>query len=187
MHPPAGLEGSPFEVLLAFLKLGVSCFGGPIAHIGYFRTELVLRRRWITETAYADLIALCQFLPGPNVVNLSIAFGRRLHGWRGALVAIFGLMAAPVVIIITLGSLYLRFGQIGALRSMFAALAAAAGGLVVATAAQMAVPLIRKTPVTALPIIIAAFVLAGLLRWPLPAVMAVLAPIGLILAWRTRS
>jgi len=175
---------SLFELYLGFAQISVSAFGGALP---FARRILVDQRKWMEPEDFASTLALCQFLPGPNVVNLSIAFGRRLHGWRGALVAIFGLMAAPVVIIITLGSLYLRFGQIGALRSMFAALAAAAGGLVVATAAQMAVPLIRKTPVTALPIIIAAFVLAGLLRWPLPAVMAVLAPIGLILAWRTRS
>ena len=57
--------GSPLEVLVAFGKLGVSCFGGPIAHIGYFRDEFVVRRRWLDEHTYADLVALCQFLPGP--------------------------------------------------------------------------------------------------------------------------
>src|SRR5262245_34094571 len=57
--------GSPFEVLIIFLKLGLSCFGGPIAHIGYFRDEFVVRRHWLDERAYADLVALCQFLPGP--------------------------------------------------------------------------------------------------------------------------
>ena len=57
-------SGSAVEVLLAFAKLGVSCFGGPIAHIGYFRQEFVVRRRWLDEHAYADLVALCQFLPG---------------------------------------------------------------------------------------------------------------------------
>jgi chromate transporter len=56
---------SPLEVLLVFLKLGVTCFGGPIAHIGYFHDEFVIRRRWIDEQAYADLVGLCQFLPGP--------------------------------------------------------------------------------------------------------------------------
>ena len=57
--------GSPLEVLFAFGKLGITCFGGPIAHIGYFRDEFVVRRRWLDEHAYADLVALCQFLPGP--------------------------------------------------------------------------------------------------------------------------
>ena len=57
--------GSPLEVLRAFLKLGVSSFGGPIAHLGYFRDEFVTRRGWLSERSYADLVALCQFLPGP--------------------------------------------------------------------------------------------------------------------------
>ena len=57
--------GSPLEVLCVFLKLGLTCFGGPIAHIGYFRAEFVERRKWLSERAYADLVALSQFLPGP--------------------------------------------------------------------------------------------------------------------------
>ena len=58
-------KGSPGEVLRVFPKLGLTSFGGPIAHLGYFRDELVLRRKWLDEAAYADLVALCQFLPGP--------------------------------------------------------------------------------------------------------------------------
>ena len=60
------IQGSPLEVLRIFLKLGLTCFGGPVAHIGYFRDEFVLRRKWIDEHAYADLVGLCQFLPGPR-------------------------------------------------------------------------------------------------------------------------
>jgi chromate transporter len=182
---PAHAEQTPslLQLYLGFAQISVSAFGGALP---WARRILVDRRKWMEPEDFASTLALCQFLPGPNIVNLSIAFGRRLHGWAGALAAIFGLMAAPVVIIIALGSLYLRFGQIGSLKGMFAALAASAGGLIVATAAQMAVPLIRKTPITAAPTVVAGFVLAGLLRWPLPAVMAVLAPIGLVLAWRMR-
>jgi chromate transporter len=58
-------RSTSIEVLLVFLRLGVTCFGGPIAHIGYFRDEFVVRRHWIDEQAYADLVGLCQFLPGP--------------------------------------------------------------------------------------------------------------------------
>ena len=181
--PHAEATPSLLELYLGFAQISVSAFGGALP---WARRILVERRRWMEPEDFASTLALCQFLPGPNIVNMSIAFGNRLHGWRGALAAFFGLLAAPVVIIITLGLLYLRYGQIGSLKGMFAALAAAAGGLIIATAAQMAVPLIRKTPVTALPVIVAGFVLAGLLRWPLPAVMALLAPIGLILAWRLR-
>ena len=67
--------GSPLEVLLVFLKLGVTCFGGPIAHIGYFREEFVVRRKWIDEHAYADLVGLCQLLPGPASSQVGFAVG----------------------------------------------------------------------------------------------------------------
>jgi chromate transporter len=80
-------RGSPLEVLLVFLKLGVTCFGGPIAHIGYFRDEFVVRRRWIDEQAYADLVGLCQFLPGPASSQVAFSIGLMRAGYRGGLAA----------------------------------------------------------------------------------------------------
>src|SRR6201987_4796114 len=79
--------GSPAKVLLIFLKLGLSCFGGPIAHIGYFRDEFVVRRRWLDDQAYADLVALCQFLPGPASSQVGFSVGLMRAGYRGALAA----------------------------------------------------------------------------------------------------
>ena len=79
--------GSPLEVLLVFLKLGLTCFGGPIAHIGYFREEFVVRRRWIDEQAYADLVGLCQFLPGPASSQVGFSIGLMRAGYRGGLAA----------------------------------------------------------------------------------------------------
>jgi chromate transporter len=78
---------SPLEVLFIFLKLGVTCFGGPIAHIGYFRDEFVTRRRWLDEQAYADLVALCQFLPGPASSQVGFSLGLMRAGYLGALAA----------------------------------------------------------------------------------------------------
>ncbi|TWC07097.1 chromate transporter [Bradyrhizobium macuxiense] len=78
---------SPREVLLIFLKLGATCFGGPIAHIGYFRDEFVTRRRWLDEQAYADLVALCQFLPGPASSQVGFSLGLMRAGYLGALAA----------------------------------------------------------------------------------------------------
>src|SRR5262245_45416846 len=75
------------EVLLIFLKLGLTCFGGPIAHIGYFRDEFVVRRKWIDEHAYADLVGLCQFLPGPASSQVGFSIGLMRAGYRGALAA----------------------------------------------------------------------------------------------------
>src|SRR5262245_65084072 len=79
--------GSAAEVFRVFLKLGVTSFGGPIAHLGYFRTELVERRRWLDERSYADLVALAQFLPGPASSQVGIAIGQLRAGYRGALAA----------------------------------------------------------------------------------------------------
>lgn len=79
--------GTAGEILLTFLKLGLTSFGGPIAHLGYFRNELVLRRRWIDESGYADLVALCQFLPGPASSQIGFALGLLRGGLTGALLA----------------------------------------------------------------------------------------------------
>src|SRR5579859_2983222 len=79
--------GSALEVLRVFLRLGVSSFGGPIAHLGYFRDEFVTRRRWLDEQAFADLVALCQFLPGPASSQVGFSIGLMRAGYLGALAA----------------------------------------------------------------------------------------------------
>src|SRR5439155_13460664 len=79
--------GSWREVLGAFLRLGLTSFGGPVAHLGYFREEFVTRRRWLDDRSYADLVALCQFLPGPASSQVGIAVGLLRAGYAGALAA----------------------------------------------------------------------------------------------------
>jgi len=98
--------GSPLEVLLAFLKLGLSCFGGPIAHIGYFREEFVVRRRWLPEQAYADLVGLCQFLPGPASSQVGFSLGLMRAGYPGGLAAWTGftLPSATVMVLFAYGA-----------------------------------------------------------------------------------
>ena len=80
-------KGTALEVLLVFLRLGLSSFGGPIAHIGYFRDEFVTRRRWLDEQSYADLVALCQFLPGPASSQTGFSIGLMRAGYLGGLAA----------------------------------------------------------------------------------------------------
>jgi chromate transporter len=87
------------QVLGAFLKLGLTSFGGPIAHIGYFRDEFVLRRRWLDEHAFADLVGLCQILPGPSSSQLAFALGLRRAGYAGAVLA-WASFALPSVILL---------------------------------------------------------------------------------------
>src|SRR5579871_719558 len=91
--------GSAREVLQAFLKLGLSCFGGPIAHIGYFRDEFVIRRRWLDEPSYADLVALCQFLPGPASSKVGFSIGLMRAGYLGGLAAWTGFTLPSAVLL----------------------------------------------------------------------------------------
>ncbi|HWA60340.1 MAG TPA: chromate efflux transporter [Caulobacteraceae bacterium] len=96
----APVRGRPLEVFAAFLKLGLSAFGGPIAHLGYFRDEFVARRRWLDEAAYADLVALCQFLPGPASSQVGFGLGLMRAGPLGALAAWAG-FTLPSAILMT--------------------------------------------------------------------------------------
>ena len=82
--------GTPLEVLKVSLRLGLTSFGGPIAHLGYFREEYVARRRWIDEAHYADLVALCQFLPGPASSQVGMAIGIVRAGLPGGVAAWLG-------------------------------------------------------------------------------------------------
>ncbi|HUZ32796.1 MAG TPA: chromate efflux transporter [Xanthobacteraceae bacterium] len=93
-------KGSPLEVLLVFFKLGVSCFGGPIAHIGYFREEFVVRRRWLDERAFVDLVALCQFLPGPASSQSGFSIGLMRAGYLGGLAAWTGFTLPSAILLV---------------------------------------------------------------------------------------
>ena len=98
--------GTPAEVFVAFLKLGLTSFGGPIADLGYFRDEIVVRRRWMDEAEYADLVALCQFLPGPASSQVGFALGLWRAGPLGALAAwaAFTLPSAALLVAFALGA-----------------------------------------------------------------------------------
>ena len=93
-------QGSALEVFLAFLKLGLTSFGGPVAHLGYFRDEFVVRRQWLDEKGYSDLVALCQFLPGPASSQVGMALGLQRAGWLGALAAWIGFTMPSAVALI---------------------------------------------------------------------------------------
>src|SRR3984957_15926190 len=91
-------EGSAPEVFVTFLRLGVTSFGGPIAHLGYFREEIVQRRRWIDDATYTDLVALCQFLPGPASSQVGFSLGLIRAGYWGGLAAWMGFTLPSAVL-----------------------------------------------------------------------------------------
>lgn len=100
MTDPTTTRGSAAEVFAVFLRLGLTSFGGPVAHLGYFREELVVRRGWLTDSGYADLVALCQFLPGPASSQVGFALGMLRAGWPGALAAFLG-FTLPSALVLT--------------------------------------------------------------------------------------
>jgi chromate transporter len=105
-------RGSALEVLLAFLRLGLTSFGGPIAHIGYYRTEFVERRKWLDEHTFADIVALWQFLPGPTSSQVGITIGTMRAGWRGSLAAWVGFTGPSALLMILFGYGVTRFGDL---------------------------------------------------------------------------
>lgn len=167
-------------LFLGFLSISAFAFGGvlPWAHL-----ILVERRRWLTPDEFTDVLSLCQFLPGPNIVNVSIAVGGRFRGVPGAMAAVSGLWALPIVLVLSLGALFEHYGDTPGVSGALAGIAAGAAGLVVAMVAKMVVPLLRRRVSVTVPVMLLGFVAIGLLRWPLLPVLLVLAPFGVALAW----
>src|SRR5437667_9572173 len=122
---------SASALFVAFLKIGLSGFGGvlPFAH-----RMLVDRQGWLAEQEFIDVLSLSQFLPGPNIVNVSIIVGRRFQGVSGSIAASVGLMLMPLAVVLALATLYAQYAQIDAVRSACSAVSASASGLIVATA-----------------------------------------------------
>jgi chromate transporter len=132
------------------------------------------------------MLSLCQILPGPNIVNMAIAVGSRFRGLAGACAALFGLLGIPVTIVIILGMLYERYGELPGFRGMLAGIAAAAAGLVVAMTAKIAVPLLERHFAPTAAFAALAFIGVAVMRWPLHWVLLVLAPLSIVVAWRGR-
>jgi chromate transporter len=104
--------GTAAEVLWVFLRLGLTSFGGPVAHLGYFRSNIVERRRWLTEISYADIVALCQFLPGPASSQVAVSLGIQRAGFLGGLAAWFGFSMPSAVALIAFGYGVSRVGDL---------------------------------------------------------------------------
>lgn len=176
-HPP-----TLREIFGGFLGLGLISFGGalPLA-----RRAVVERRHWLTAAEFTDLLGLCQFLPGGNVINLSVAIGMRFRGLPGALAGLLGLIAGPSLVVIGLGVLYEHTQNDPHVKHLFAGLAAAAAGLLVAMAVKILLPL-RHDPLAA---VIAAlgFIAIAILRTPLLPTMLVLTPLSMLVAARARK
>lgn len=169
---PPGL----LTLFVAFAKMSLAGFGGVLV---WARRAIVDQHGWMTPEEFNETFALCHFLPGPNIVNLSVVFGSRFRGVLGAIAAFAGLLGPPVIIVTVLAVLYARFGDIDALRRTLAGVSCAAVGLLFAVIFRMMLPLLKKREPVSLALLIAIFVAVGVMRWPLPTVLLVSIPISI--------
>jgi chromate transporter len=170
------------RLFLGFLKIGLSGFGGVLP---FARRMLVEKQRWLSELEFLDVLSLSQFLPGPNIVNVSIIVGRRFSGVAGAAAACAGLLLMPLAIVLALATVYAQFSQVEAVRGACSGVSASASGLIAATALKLARPLTGSAWQVA--VCVAAFVGIALLRVPLLWMLAALCPVSIALAWWKRA
>jgi chromate transporter len=188
---PSPIEGegvrprpTELDLFLGFLSASVRGFGGVFV-MG--RRMLVEERRWLTPEEFLELLGVCQFLPGANIVNLSVAVGQRFRGWKGSLAALAGILGLPAALSVVLAALFLRYASVPQVAHAMGAVAAAAAGLVIGAALKMAEPVFRKDWVLGVPVALLTLGLAAVLRWPLPAVLLSMAGAGTAIAWARRA
>jgi chromate transporter len=170
------------DLFAGFFIIGVLGFGGVLP---WARSMIVDQRKWLTQGEFTEMLGLCQFLPGGNIMNLTIALGSRFRGAAGAAASLLGLMTAPVGIVILLGVVYDRYAQYQPVQRAFVALSAAAAAYMLSTAWKIASPM-RGRPL-AIAVAACTFIAIAVLRLPLPAAMPALAIGSTLLLWRFRA
>ena len=165
---PAPLERprSLGDLFISFTVLALQGFGGVLA---VAQRELVERKRWMSNEEFVEEWAVAQIMPGPNIINLAIMLGQRYFGVRGAIVALAGMLSAPLVVLLLLAVVYARFSDVPGVTGALRGMGAVAAGLIIATGVKM-LPALRKNALgvtNSLAFALACFVMVGLLRWPL--------------------
>ena len=171
---------TPGELFLRFTQVAVSGFGGVLP---FARRMLVEERRWLDAEEFADVLSLCQLLPGPNIVNIAVCVGARYHGARGAVAAVAGLVSAPFLMMLALGALYTQYGQLPAVSAVFRGVSAAAAGLILSVGIKMAAS--RRLRSAMALFTVATFAGIAILRLPLLPLLLLAAPASVAAAfWR---
>ena len=165
-----------------FLMVSLCGFAGPIV---WARRILVERRGWLDDREFAEILSLCQFLPGPNVVSVTVCLGGKFRGAAGALSALAGFIVIPWTLGFAIGALLLRHAEAGVLRGVLHGISAAAAGLIIATGVRLLLAY-RERPAAIL-IATVAFAALAIARLPLPLVVVVLLPLGVALARPKRT
>jgi chromate transporter len=169
---PPGL----LALFLAFARMSLAGFGGVLV---FARRAIVEQHRWMTADEFNETFALCHFLPGPNIVNLSMVFGSRLRGISGGVAAFAGLLLPPTLIMTVLAVAYARFGDLDVLRRSLAGVSCAAVGLLIAVVFRMMTPLFKRMDAVVLTLMLGVFAAIGVLRLPLQAVLLVAIPVSI--------
>jgi len=175
-HPAKTPRPSVIALFLAFAKMSLAGFGGVLA---FARRGIVEDHKWMTADEFNETFALCHFLPGPNIVNLSVVFGSRFAGVPGAIAAFAGLVGPPMVLVMVLAVLYAHYGQFEVLRRILAGISCGAVGLLIGVVVKMLMPLLKRRDFLGLLVMILVFVAIGLLRLPLQAVLLVAVPVSI--------
>lgn len=165
---------TPLQLFVAFARIGLSAFGQLIP-VG--RYALVEKHRWLTDAEFAEMLAIGQILPGPNMVNLSAALGDRNAGWAGAVAAVSGLVIPPTLVAIAIAATLYQFAHNPHVAGALSGMAAAACGLVLATALKLARNTVRKAVGAA--IAVGIFLAVAGLRLPLALVLVIALPLTL--------
>ncbi|MUL48872.1 chromate transporter [Mycobacterium sp. CBMA293] len=167
------------ELALTFNHIALASFGGGLS--AWSREVLVVEKGWLGEAEFLSASTMCRILPGANQVNMAVFAGTKMRGFGGAVAAVFGLCAVPLVIVLTLSFAYFRFKEVPAVKGVLHGASAAA----VALTLTMVIKTGQKCLTSAVPVLLfaGAFVLNGVLRFPLLGTLAILAPLSLIWAW----
>lgn len=179
---PLARPASLTELFTAFTALALQGFGGVLA---VAQRVLCEQRRWLTREDFVEILAVAQVLPGPNVVNMSLTIGDRFFGWRGAVVALAGMMTVPLVLVLVLAAVYTEFAQVPAVAGALKGMGAVAAGMIAGTALKLA-PVLRGNPMgtaACVSVAAAAFIAIALLRWPLLWVLPILGLAACSFAW----
>jgi chromate transporter len=179
--PAAAPRPSLWNLFSSFMIVSVFGFGGTLA---WARRMAVDERRWMTASEFNEAFALCQFLPGPNVANFAVVFGARVRGVRGAIVSVVGLCGPSLILMIILGALYARFGDLPALQRFLGGVVTAAAGLTLGTLGRMAQPLFQNRQWVAVILMVAVLVAVGFFKLPLWWALGIFVPIGIIIGWK---
>ena len=171
-------------MFVAFAKMSLSGFGGVLV---FARRAIVEQHRWMTADEFNETFALCHFLPGPNIVNLSVVFGARIAGIPGSIAAFAGLLGPPVAIVSALAMIYARYGEVPVLQRTLGGISCVAVGLVMGVALRMMAPLLQRREMVSIGLLLAVFVAIGVLRWPLIPVLLAAVPLSIVMTWAIRA